>query len=62
MADGDDENGTSPWLQLAALRAERDELLALLREVEWTPHGCPVCGRSNHAPDCRLKAALERRA
>lgn len=43
---------------------ERDEARALLREVEWRGHGgcCPLCGMSpteRHAPDCRLKAALE---
>jgi hypothetical protein len=57
-----------------ALLAERAELLALLREVEWAPSmasdtdlmgedydRCPKClmeRRDAHAPGCRLAAAL----
>lgn len=51
-----------------ALLAERKELLALLREVEWRggfEHSdayCPICGADKddgkHAPDCRLAAFL----
>lgn len=55
-----------------ALLAEREEVLALLREVEWSAtidqnaggeHACPecFCGEpEGHAPDCRLAAFLGR--
>ncbi len=51
-------------------KAEREDLLALLREVEWVPGSgrdesylcCPACGGvkedDGHAPDCRLAAFL----
>jgi hypothetical protein len=48
---------------------EREELLALLREVEWVPDsegdiGCRVCRQSvvsGHAPGCRLAAFIGRK-
>lgn len=48
-------------------RADRaDELLAMLRELEWAGEfdgsnlHCPCCGMANeHAPDCRLAKLLE---
>ena len=64
------------YLALEAERDEalqqRDEARALLREVEWADAGrCLFCHRLGtvnneqepygHAPDCRLKAALEGR-
>jgi hypothetical protein len=55
---------------MKALLAERDNLLDLLRRVEWAAYNpdhpwdqcCPVCGRlkrDGHAPDCELAAALK---
>lgn len=43
----------------------RTEILSLLRELEWAcdAGGCPSChewGDFGHAPDCRLKAAIEK--
>ena len=42
---------------------EIDRLRALLREVEEYHDECQFCGawKTGHAPDCRLKAALEGR-
>lgn len=53
---------------LARLRAERESLLSLLREVEWaglecdSNPACPVCYELEpgpHKPDCRLAAFLK---
>lgn len=51
-----------------ALRQQRDELRALLKELEWSRHvrgigaTCPRCNGveddGGHAPDCRLAAAI----
>lgn len=50
-----------------ALLAEREEMLALLRAMQWAvPQGmarvCPSCrgvfGEGGHTPDCRLAAFL----
>lgn len=53
-----------------ALLADREELLGMLRQVEWTTAPgtdvsfCPSCrarampGEARHAPDCRLAALL----
>jgi hypothetical protein len=55
---------------LTEILAERAELIALLREVEWGQNvddgdwgerACPLCHSledGGHAPDCRLAAAL----
>jgi hypothetical protein len=51
--------------ELAQLRQRNAELVELLRIMEWRPNGeCPCCLNSalaDHAPDCRLRAALEGR-
>jgi len=58
MADKDDENGTSPWLQLAALRAERDSLRALLaRALVLLPYDY----EDERALRALIEAALEGR-
>ena len=49
--------------QIARLTRERDEARALLKELEWTHDGycavCfPACPPYQHAPTCRLAAAL----
>lgn len=59
---------------MAALLVEREEMLAVLREVEWKgceedydtemgsvfrEGGCPVCRGAVHYPDCRLAALLK---
>lgn len=50
-----------------ALLSEREEMLSLLRELEWSadhdeyPDCCPICHCAEpktHAPDCRLAALL----
>jgi hypothetical protein len=51
-----------------ALLAEREELIGLLREVEWSGSGpsgyarfCPACpgeSTNGHHPSCRLAAYL----
>ena len=50
-------------------QGEIDNLLSRLREVEWSGEpdvehipSCPVCrwGKPRHAPDCGLKADLEK--
>lgn len=56
---------------LPALLAEREEMLAVLREVEWNGDSavfeCPICRGEwddlhhfgqQHAPNCRLAALL----
>ena len=50
--------------EVAAVEAERDEAVAVLRSVEWDGSDvidkCPVCGRSRnegHSRTCRLAAA-----
>jgi hypothetical protein len=48
-----------------ALLAEREEMLALLREIANEVKRCPRCGMSycgvaeDHAPDCRIAAFLK---
>jgi hypothetical protein len=52
---------------LRNLRRQRDEAIALLRELEWmdTPYDediCPTCWRekfNGHAADCRLARLLQ---
>jgi len=52
--------------QLEDTRKERDELLALVEQVEWTWNGlwhqCPWCREihedQGHAPDCPRQAAI----
>jgi hypothetical protein len=54
---------------IPALLAEREEMLALLREIEERGAGdgeetgiCPACQRRGHTPsDCRLAAFLGRK-
>ena len=50
---------------LAAVSAQRDELLAGLGDLEWIggddTYYCPRClGRGHHEDDCRLDALLTR--
>ncbi len=47
------------------LLAEREEMLAVLRELEWSglvvEAACPICeaySGTTHAPDCRLAALI----
>ena len=62
------------FLELAAERKRNEDLVALLRELEWSSYHwrgfkCPVCleyksaalNPAGHRPDCRLRAALEGR-
>jgi hypothetical protein len=53
--------------QLAAMQAERTEMLALLKEIEWVSFGldrikhCPKCGGQQpyHGKDCKLDAMIK---
>jgi len=48
--------------ELAALRAQRDELVRVLLAVEWKLRTwCPSCEEyEEHGPDCSLDAALRK--
>ena len=72
----DEETDGDPSLRLFEYRkalkaalADREELIGLLRQVEWMEHRvgyrrCPICGGFwkdggiGHRPDCRLVTAL----
>jgi len=70
MAIGYGDGTTEIGESVRQIVVERDQLRALLREVQWGVNGadwhscpsCGVCGPTNepHLPDCRLAAALER--
>ena len=42
-----------------AKKMSREEILDLLRSIEWGKGGCPSCGRSGaHASGCSVKIAI----
>ena len=65
----DVEKTTQLKEELAALKAERAEMLALLKEIEWSgdTKGCPWCENHDieneglgHSDDCKLDAMIKK--